>query len=488
MIERQTSVLERRSHTLLFLYEERQNARAKVIRAKSFFHKTSFHLSSNYYSSQQKKKKTKKTKIMNEKKTKKKKNEIPLSPKTSSSRAREARRATTMEAFGGGGGEKEEKEENGWGSRQGKSESPVSPPQGRVSSMRASSCDSLGVMFAEQMKTTMNTTTTTSCSNTNHPAVKNVKSTLLEQEEDEEDKKSSENKNTTINTTNHHQHHHHRQQNDRNSRNSEIFGNTDQIPYEKATVLTKLQKWGDYESCGENVGKTKFVPMKTPLSLEFLEQMEKYAHILTVEKMLYEQRETKQREVTMIIDLSNHECLYEEDIPKEVHRVHVRNIAKSIPNIECCSKVMREATKHWKKHPEQYIAIHCAYGFNRTGFIVCSYLIEKENMTAEEALEAFAIARPPGVKHERFQLALKARYPTRGCKPKVTEYDGDEDDDKNENGLVKNETVEGVNAVLRINKNNGFAAGSGEKQKKKETLVRKLFSLIRMRRKSSSDP
>ena len=228
--------------------------------------------------------------------------------------------------------------------------------------------------------------------------------------------------------------------------------------------------------------------MKTPLSLEFLEQMEKYAHILTVEKMLYEQRETKQREVTMIIDLSNHECLYEEDIPKEVHRVHVRNIAKSIPNIECCSKVMREATKHWKKHPEQYIAIHCAYGFNRTGFIVCSYLIEKENMTAEEALEAFAIARPPGVKHERFQLALKARYPTRGCKPKVTEYDDDEDDDKNENGLVKNETVEGVNAVLRINKNNGFAAGSGEKQKKKETLVRKLFSLIRMRRKSSSDP
>ena len=272
---------------------------------------------------------------MNEKKTKKKKNEIPLSPKTSSSRAREARRATTMEAFGGGGGEKEEKEENGWGSRQGKSESPVSPPQGRASSMRASSCDSLGVMFAEQMKT-MNTTTTTSCSNTNHPAVKNVKSTLLEQEEDEEDKKSSENKNTTINTTNHHQHHHHQQQNDRNSRNSEIFGNTDQIPYEKATVLTKLQKWGDYESCGENVGKTKFVPMKTPLSLEFLEQMEKYAHILTVEKMLYEQRETKQREVTMIIDLSNHECLYEEDIPKEVHRVHVRNIAKSIPNIECC--------------------------------------------------------------------------------------------------------------------------------------------------------
>jgi hypothetical protein len=32
------------------------------------------------------------------------------------------------------------------------------------------------------------------------------------------------------------------------------------------TVLTKLQKWGDYASFGEPVGPSRFVPMKTPLS------------------------------------------------------------------------------------------------------------------------------------------------------------------------------------------------------------------------------
>jgi hypothetical protein len=112
---------------------------------------------------------------------------------------------------------------------------------------------------------------------------------------------------------------------------------------------------------------------------------------------------------------------------------------------------------------------------------VCCYLIEKENMTAEEALETFAVARPPGVKHERFQMALKARYPTRGCKPKLTEYDEDEDNETKESGAVKNETVEGVNASLRINKNNN----SAEKQmKKSESLVRKLFNMIKARRRS----
>ena len=137
-------------------------------------------------------------------------------------------------------------------------------------------------------------------------------------------------------------------------RNSEIFLNTDQIPYEKATVLTKLQKWGDYTSCGESVGKTKFVPMKTPLSLEFLESTEKYAHILTVEKMLYTQRETKQREVTMIIDLSNHECLYEEDIPEEVHRVHVRNI-----KVDTEHRVLHESDERSDKTLETPRGVYC---------------------------------------------------------------------------------------------------------------------------------
>jgi len=414
------------------------------------------------------------------KKKKKEKREIPPLPKPSASSPTSEKKKKKSN------NDEEEEVENG-SSRSGNDFLSLSPPKilryqpsasspqsesRRVSSMRASSCDSLGVMFAEQMRFV---NSTASNDNSLHgSAVRNIpsKSTLLEEVED---KKKSGSNSSTINNN---------QGQQQNDRNSEIFLNTDQIPYEKATVLTKLQKWGDYESCGESVGKTKFVPMKTPLSLEFLERTEKYAHILTVEKMLYEQRETKQREVTMIIDLSNHECLYEEDIPKEVHRVHVRNIAKSIPNIECCATVMREASKHWKKHPEEYIAIHCAYGFNRTGFIVCCYLIEKENMTAEEALETFAVARPPGVKHERFQMALKARYPTRGCKPKLTEYDEDEDNETKESGALKNETVEGVNASLRINKNNSSA---GKQMKKSESLVRKLFNMIKTRRRSRSE-
>ena len=33
------------------------------------------------------------------------------------------------------------------------------------------------------------------------------------------------------------------------------------------TVLSKLQKWGDYESYGEPVGPSRFIPMKTPRTI-----------------------------------------------------------------------------------------------------------------------------------------------------------------------------------------------------------------------------
>ena len=51
-------------------------------------------------------------------------------------------------------------------------------------------------------------------------------------------------------------------------------------------------------------------------------------------------------------------------------------------------------------------------GFNRTGFVVCSYLCQACGLSVEQALESFAAARPPGVKHEKFIRELYARYGT----------------------------------------------------------------------------
>lgn len=187
------------------------------------------------------------------------------------------------------------------------------------------------------------------------------------------------------------------------------------------TVLSKLQKWGDYASFGTPVEPSRFIPMKTPLSPSLLQE-DTFENVLTLPTLLAEQT-AMGRKVGLIIDLSNHDCLYLDDVTDDMERVHVRNVAKSIPNVECTSEVIRVATEFWRRKPEQYVAIHCAYGFNRTGFVLCCYLIEVCGLSAEEALSSFATARSPGVKHERFKDALKRRYPTPGCKPVLVDED-----------------------------------------------------------------
>lgn len=56
------------------------------------------------------------------------------------------------------------------------------------------------------------------------------------------------------------------------------------------------------------------------------------------------------------------------------------------------------------------IGVHCHYGFNRTGFFLVSYLIERLGYRVEDAIDHFQQARPPGIRHSHFIDALHVRY------------------------------------------------------------------------------
>ena len=56
------------------------------------------------------------------------------------------------------------------------------------------------------------------------------------------------------------------------------------------------------------------------------------------------------------------------------------------------------------------IGVHCHYGFNRTGFFVCCYLIEREKFDVQQATDLFAKCRPPGIRHAHFLDQLFVRY------------------------------------------------------------------------------
>ncbi|MBA7490578.1 hypothetical protein ES702_01116 [subsurface metagenome] len=58
------------------------------------------------------------------------------------------------------------------------------------------------------------------------------------------------------------------------------------------------------------------------------------------------------------------------------------------------------------------IAVHCHYGYNRTGFFISAYLITNQGYTVQQAIDEFAKAKPPGIRHEHFLDQLWLRYAT----------------------------------------------------------------------------
>lgn len=62
------------------------------------------------------------------------------------------------------------------------------------------------------------------------------------------------------------------------------------------------------------------------------------------------------------------------------------------------------------EHPLEIIGVHCTHGFNRTGFLIVAFMVEKMDCSVEAALMAFAQARPPGIYKGDYIKELFRRY------------------------------------------------------------------------------
>lgn len=88
-------------------------------------------------------------------------------------------------------------------------------------------------------------------------------------------------------------------------------------------------------------------------------------------------------------------------------------VSKEVPDqsaIRRFIQLINEILNDNKEVKDPLIAVHCHYGFNRTGFLICCYLIEVLGWSVKEAVDGFKAAKPPGIKHPHFVDALFVRY------------------------------------------------------------------------------
>lgn len=108
----------------------------------------------------------------------------------------------------------------------------------------------------------------------------------------------------------------------------------------------------------------------------------------------------KYPEIRFIIDISNDTPPYRSSDfeHSRIEYIKFKTVSKIPPTREEVSRFNEIAASCWGKNPEAQIAVHCHYGFNRTGFFICCYMIERLDVPVPDALRYFKEVRPPGIR------------------------------------------------------------------------------------------
>ncbi|KZM20771.1 uncharacterized protein EKO05_0002633 [Ascochyta rabiei] len=117
-----------------------------------------------------------------------------------------------------------------------------------------------------------------------------------------------------------------------------------------------------------------------------------------------------------IIDISHDNPVYD---PKGLEEGGIEyykfpTVSKQPPmkdEVQAFIELVDRISSHCQEQGTQgLIGVHCHYGFNRTGFFLVCYLVEKLGFRLEDAIETFRQARPPGIRHSHFIDELHVRY------------------------------------------------------------------------------
>ncbi|KAI1707412.1 dual specificity phosphatase, catalytic domain-containing protein [Ditylenchus destructor] len=158
----------------------------------------------------------------------------------------------------------------------------------------------------------------------------------------------------------------------------------------------------------------RFLPMKTPMSTIYDPQIEP--------KYQFHPQDVFERQIIgakagakigLWMDFTKTDRYYDR---REVEKNGCAYIKMPLeghgqtPTEEETTEFISEAKKFFQNHPNDVIAMHCTHGFNRTGFLIVSFLVEEEEYAVDMAVEEFAKARPQGIYKQDYLNELSKRF------------------------------------------------------------------------------
>lgn len=155
-------------------------------------------------------------------------------------------------------------------------------------------------------------------------------------------------------------------------------------------------RWEAYSKIGKVVEGTRFVAFKVPLKQYLLDKVsEGVDNKWRVEDLI------EAVPLGLVIDLTFTTRYYDPQIftSKEIGHKKILTKGHEIPDKNVVNEFYSAVDSALSKEDDKLIGVHCTHGLNRTGYLVCRYMIEKLGLDPEAAIAAFDEAR--GHKQER---------------------------------------------------------------------------------------
>lgn len=190
----------------------------------------------------------------------------------------------------------------------------------------------------------------------------------------------------------------------------------------------------------------KFLAFKTPLGPRYDDEIPEANRFQL--PMLFAYLQSLQMRLGLIIDLTNTNRFYDKTVVERTGIKHIKMQLKGhreTPSKEQVALFIRMCDRYFDQNPGELIGVHCTHGFNRTGFLIVAYLVEKDDWSIEAAIHCFAQCRPPGIYKAHYLQDLVKRYGDSNesiAAPELPDWCYDEEEGLSDNEEENGRTVE----------------------------------------------
>ncbi|XP_054258162.1 putative uncharacterized protein DDB_G0279653 [Macrosteles quadrilineatus] len=168
-------------------------------------------------------------------------------------------------------------------------------------------------------------------------------------------------------------------------------------------------RWLPYSPMGSVVPGTRFIACKVPLNDGLLKRLppnERFGPRNLIEAC---------PKIGLLIDLTNTTRYYftQEFTDERIQYEKIYCPGQVVPPNSIVKKFYQVVDDYLasEEDPDAVIVVHCTHGVNRTGYFICRYMIERLNMSPEEAIKNFQKARGHGIERDTYVNDLR-----NGCK------------------------------------------------------------------------